>query len=182
MLSQMQKQEARDSAKDEQSRKRTLKREEQADQAAQASQRRSTRNANMSTTDKSEDNHADLEPGQQDSTPKTAGRRGRPGKDVPKNTQQGNMTDFLKKKELEGKAGGKDATVQEALEEEAAAAESEDKVKATDIGMQDLKSARQPSLVSGGVMRRYQLEGLEWLTSLYENGLNGILADEMGEY
>ena len=29
-------------------------------------------------------------------------------------------------------------------------------------------------------MRSYQLEGLEWLTSLYENGLNGILADEMG--
>ena len=29
-------------------------------------------------------------------------------------------------------------------------------------------------------MRNYQLEGLDWLTSLYENGLNGILADEMG--
>lgn len=29
-------------------------------------------------------------------------------------------------------------------------------------------------------MRTYQLEGLDWLTSLYENGLNGILADEMG--
>ncbi|KAK3100899.1 putative ATPase, partial [Teratosphaeriaceae sp. CCFEE 6253] len=46
--------------------------------------------------------------------------------------------------------------------------------------MQDLRSAKQPDLVSGGLMRTYQLEGLEWLTSLYENGLNGILADEMG--
>ncbi|KAK3044199.1 hypothetical protein LTS18_001912, partial [Coniosporium uncinatum] len=29
-------------------------------------------------------------------------------------------------------------------------------------------------------MRKYQLEGLEWLKMLHENGLNGILADEMG--
>lgn len=41
-------------------------------------------------------------------------------------------------------------------------------------------SARQPILVTGGVMRDYQLAGLEWMVSLYENGLNGILADEMG--
>ncbi|KAL8629758.1 hypothetical protein Q9189_004552 [Teloschistes chrysophthalmus] len=38
----------------------------------------------------------------------------------------------------------------------------------------------QPKLVSGGKMRDYQLEGLTWLTCLYETGLNGILADEMG--
>ncbi|KAK9678940.1 putative ATPase, partial [Basidiobolus ranarum] len=41
-------------------------------------------------------------------------------------------------------------------------------------------SSRQPSLVTGGIMKEYQLVGLEWLVSLYENGLNGILADEMG--
>lgn len=29
-------------------------------------------------------------------------------------------------------------------------------------------------------MRDYQLEGLTWLTCLYQIGLNGILADEMG--
>ena len=46
--------------------------------------------------------------------------------------------------------------------------------------MQNLRSAKQPELVTGGLMRTYQLEGLEWLQSLYENGLNGILADEMG--
>lgn len=44
----------------------------------------------------------------------------------------------------------------------------------------DLKSARQPKLITGGIMKEYQLQGLEWLVSLYENGLNGILADEMG--
>jgi ATP-dependent DNA helicase len=41
-------------------------------------------------------------------------------------------------------------------------------------------SARQPKLVTGGILRDYQLAGVEWMVSLYENGLNGILADEMG--
>src|SRR4051794_33906157 len=40
--------------------------------------------------------------------------------------------------------------------------------------------ARQPHLVTGGILRDYQLTGVEWLVSLYDNGLNGILADEMG--
>ena len=30
-----------------------------------------------------------------------------------------------------------------------------------------------------GKMRDYQLAGLNWLIRLYENGINGILADEM---
>ncbi|KAL8715669.1 MAG: hypothetical protein Q9225_006336 [Loekoesia sp. 1 TL-2023] len=38
----------------------------------------------------------------------------------------------------------------------------------------------QPKLISGGTMRDYQLEGLTWLSCLYQIGLNGILADEMG--
>ncbi|KAL1528051.1 hypothetical protein AB1Y20_009417 [Prymnesium parvum] len=38
----------------------------------------------------------------------------------------------------------------------------------------------QPSLVTGGTMRPYQLVGVHWLVGLYENGLNGILGDEMG--
>lgn len=38
----------------------------------------------------------------------------------------------------------------------------------------------QPSLLKNCVLKPYQLEGLNWLTTLYENGLNGILADEMG--
>ena len=31
-----------------------------------------------------------------------------------------------------------------------------------------------------GDMRDYQLRGVRWLISLYQNGLNGILADQMG--
>ncbi|XP_044071378.1 lymphoid-specific helicase isoform X2 [Siniperca chuatsi] len=40
--------------------------------------------------------------------------------------------------------------------------------------------AQQPQLFTGGVMRWYQVEGIEWLRMLWENGINGILADEMG--
>lgn len=36
-----------------------------------------------------------------------------------------------------------------------------------------------PSDVKAGKMRDYQVRGLNWLISLYENGINGILADEM---
>ena len=38
----------------------------------------------------------------------------------------------------------------------------------------------QPSILSGGKLTNYQLDGLNWLISLYDRGLNGILADEMG--
>ena len=38
----------------------------------------------------------------------------------------------------------------------------------------------QPSSLTGGKLTNYQLDGLNWLISLYERGLNGILADEMG--
>lgn len=31
-----------------------------------------------------------------------------------------------------------------------------------------------------GDLREYQLAGVTWLISLYQNGLNGILADQMG--
>uniref|UniRef100_A0A671WLY9 Proliferation-associated SNF2-like protein n=1 Tax=Sparus aurata TaxID=8175 RepID=A0A671WLY9_SPAAU len=40
--------------------------------------------------------------------------------------------------------------------------------------------AQQPQHFTGGVMRWYQIEGIEWLRMLWENGINGILADEMG--
>lgn len=36
----------------------------------------------------------------------------------------------------------------------------------------------QPSVITGQ-MREYQMQGLNWLIHLYDNGINGILADEM---
>lgn len=41
------------------------------------------------------------------------------------------------------------------------------------------KVARQPNILVGGKLKDYQLKGLQWMVSLYNNRLNGILADEM---
>ena len=52
-----------------------------------------------------------------------------------------------------------------------------------EMGAQSSLSVRlssQPTLIEGGTMRDYQLEGLNWMIGLNTNGMNGILADEMG--
>lgn len=35
-------------------------------------------------------------------------------------------------------------------------------------------------LLTGGKLKPYQVKGVKWLISLWQNGLNGILADQMG--
>ena len=162
MLNQMTQQEEADTAKDEKSRKRAVKREEKAEEAAQASQKRATRGS-------AQDAGVD---GGEPSPKKQLPRRGKLIKESSGQTSK--ISDFYKKEDLQAKAG--QTSITEALAEETKDAA----VKPGDIGMQDLRSAKQPDLVTGGYMRTYQLEGLDWLTSLYENGLNGILADEMG--
>ena len=44
------------------------------------------------------------------------------------------------------------------------------------------KFTESPAYVTGGTMRDYQVQGLNWQINLYENGINGILADEMVFY
>ena len=160
MLDQMQRQEDVDTAKDERSQKKATKREERAEKAAEASQKRATRSA-ATTEAQAED--------VEKQTPTQKRGKGKPAKGA----KAGKIFDYLKKEELQAKAGA--GSVEDALAKEAGS-----DIKPGDIGMQDLRSAKQPDSVTGGLMRTYQLEGLEWLTSLYENGLNGILADEMG--
>lgn len=46
-------------------------------------------------------------------------------------------------------------------------------------GKNDSITFTQPPNLIGGKLLPYQLEGLRWLLSLWENGLSGILADEM---
>lgn len=93
-----------------------------------------------------------------------------------KNDTAGNASiqNYFKKADVEVKED--DPTVQEALEEAA----DEYEANPTVLGEQELVATQQPSLVTGGQMRQYQLEGLEWLKTLWMNGLCGILADEMG--
>lgn len=38
----------------------------------------------------------------------------------------------------------------------------------------------QATIMVNGKLKEYQIKGLEWLVSLFNNNLNGILADEMG--
>ena len=38
----------------------------------------------------------------------------------------------------------------------------------------------QPLLISGGIMKPYQIEGMIWMANLRKVKANGILADEMG--
>lgn len=40
----------------------------------------------------------------------------------------------------------------------------------------------QASILVNGKLKEYQIKGLEWLVSLFNNNLNGILADEMGNF
>ena len=155
MLAQMQRQEDEEKEQDEKTDGRASKREMNAEQAASESQRRATRNSSANDA----------------ATPDTKVKnvtkkqvRGRSKK------EKSSIADYFSKEDLEKKV------VEETADED----KDKDSVKTGDIGIQNLKSARQPKLVTGGTMRSYQLEGLEWMLSLYQNGINGILADEMG--
>ncbi|KIW02331.1 uncharacterized protein PV09_06476 [Verruconis gallopava] len=152
MLSQMQQEDEGQEENDVVARDRAAEREEKAEQIAEESQRRATRAATSGGSGES---------------PR---KRGRPPKKAKKD---GKISSYFKKDDLEAKSNK--LTVAEAAREDA-----DNEVKSSDVGIQNLKSAKQPKLVTGGTMRKYQLEGLEWLTSIHRNGLNGILADEMG--
>jgi len=158
-------QDARDQKKSDAEKQRSEKKEAKAETAAVTLQKRATRGAAARGNE--------LEGAQSDK--KEAAPQALPSRGPPKRaTGNRSITDYLKKEDLQTQSGG--LTVAEAIEE---AAQEQDSTP-TAIGAQNLRSANQPKLVTGGVMRQYQLEGLYWLTSLYENGLNGILADEMG--
>lgn len=43
-----------------------------------------------------------------------------------------------------------------------------------------IKLTKQPKNIMNGLMREYQLEGLNWLLKIHKCSINGILADEMG--
>lgn len=130
------------------------------------SARRSTtanESAPASTTEKTEpaDEQAEQKP------KRGRGRKAAPGK--------GNdISNYFKKADV--KVSEDNPTVKQALEHAA----DEYEANPTALGGQELVATQQPDLVTGGKMRKYQLEGLEWLKSLWMNGLCGILADEMG--
>ncbi|KEF57841.1 uncharacterized protein A1O9_05762 [Exophiala aquamarina CBS 119918] len=99
-------------------------------------------------------------------------RRGKPKATKTTISARKNITDYFGSTTID--VNSKGPSVQEAL------AEAADEYEGEGLGAQDLIATDQPKLVTGGQMKQYQLEGLEWLKSLWMNGLCGILADEMG--
>ena len=58
--------------------------------------------------------------------------------------------------------------------------EQKDKVDYYNVAHRIKESvSKQPEMLSGGELKEYQIKGLQWMISLYNNRLNGILADEM---
>lgn len=104
----------------------------------------------------------------------TKTRRGRGRKPASAAANGNTISSYFKKADV--KVDEDKPTVQEALEHAA----DEYEANPTALGGQELVATQQPELVTGGKMKKYQLEGLEWLKSLWMNGLCGILADEMG--
>ena len=90
------------------------------------------------------------------------------------------------KRSKRSRKGGK-ADAEDALDEDEAAIVAEvdeDEEEGQDGSKKKKKGTvllKQPSIMTGGQLRDYQLEGLNWMIRLQENGINGILADEMGE-
>ena len=137
--------------------------------SAQSAPRRSTRTHEVDSN-ATEDTRENADP-KQDTERRNSPGRGRPRKNAPR---KAGIADRLKQESIDVEAGG--PSVQEAL----AQAADEYDAKPEGLGAQELVATQQPELVTGGQMRGYQLEGLEWLKSLWMNGLCGILADEMG--
>lgn len=140
----------------------------------QTASKASTRKSARKHADEGEDReHANGTDAKEESDTRKLPSRGKAKKAPPKLTKNGSITEYLKKEDINLSEDG--PTVQQALAE---AADDYDEEKG--LGAQDLVATEQPSLVTGGKMRNYQLEGLEWLKTLWMNGLCGILADEMG--
>ncbi|KAL4943153.1 hypothetical protein BDV06DRAFT_190621 [Aspergillus oleicola] len=167
-----QQEEARQAAakKQEQDQKeqKTDKSGETKDTATPTTTRRGTRASARQEPKETEEN------GDKDKKEEPAkSKRGRGRKAAP---AKGNaISNYFKKAEVNVDEA-KNTSVQEALENAADKFEEEPTV----LGGQELVATQQPAPVTGGKMRKYQLEGLEWLKSLWMNGLCGILADEMG--
>lgn len=82
------------------------------------------------------------------------------------------------KKEVERKPPSK----KKSHRDETVAATDDDDVEAEEEAEDHVFLTKQPSCITFGQLKGYQLEGLNWMIHLAEKGLNGILADEMGTF
>ncbi|XP_045814264.1 ATP-dependent DNA helicase DDM1-like [Trifolium pratense] len=68
---------------------------------------------------------------------------------------------------------------------EAMITRSKENLKTEDVNLTEEERTEKEQkdlmpLLTGGKLKSYQLKGVKWLISLWQNGLNGILADQMG--
>ena len=82
-------------------------------------------------------------------------------------------------KKRKGGAGSRVSKKQKKNDESAAALKSAQEKHKANVGGNKPIFIQPPLLANGCVLKDYQLEGVRWLTSLFENGVSGILADEM---
>lgn len=88
-----------------------------------------------------------------------------------------NEVDSEKAKKGHARSGGAAAERRRRTEQEEDAELLKDEKRG---GQAETLFRDSPGFIKGGVMRDYQVAGLNWLVSLHENGISGILADEMG--
>lgn len=88
-----------------------------------------------------------------------------------------NEDDVEKAKKVRGRAGGAAGERRRRTEQEEDAELLKDEKRG---GQAETIFRESPGFIKGGLMRDYQVAGLNWLVSLHENGISGILADEMG--
>lgn len=88
-----------------------------------------------------------------------------------------NEADSEKAKKGHARSGGAAAERRRRTEQEEDAELLKDEKRG---GQAETIFRESPGFIKGGVMRDYQVAGLNWLVSLHENGISGILADEMG--
>jgi len=86
-----------------------------------------------------------------------------------------------KKRKGDGKAGGKGGKRSKKNNGESADALRTAQLKDAKIREEKKRVvfAQPPNLSKDCELKDYQLEGVRWLASLYENGVSGILADEV---
>jgi len=92
--------------------------------------------------------------------------------------QQEDVGDLHRVTSFESEEGDADETRFGAKKEEPEPGEDPNKISYYAVSHRiSEKVTKQPSLLVGGKLKDYQLKGLQWMVSLYNNRLNGILAD-----
>jgi len=93
------------------------------------------------------------------------------------------QTDLLMHFDTKGKAAAtsgdgqsKRGRMSEKAEDELLMKRAETEASGSNVFADDQRLSKQPSVLKNGTLRDYQLEGLNWMVRLYNNGISGILA------